>query len=757
MAPVASIFIFGVLSYVSGVPVLEDNSSKDDPLWKAEQEESEQAAPAAPATLDASFCRRRADGLYPHPDSAVHYYRCSGGDAHVLRCAEGSVFVSGRCEAPAEWRPCVLQPDGLHPNVSDGCASYYRCENGSVSARLRCPLEASGRLAFSARLQRCAPAVEVTCAAATCLPASSADMFFVTPGTACRDYHRCRAGLRADFRCPAGFIFHWATQVCVPAGESAESGCPEPVCVGRVNGRYADTAHGCARWFRCEGGALRQVAPCSPGQLFHAGRCRPAQQVTCPAPPASSRGSAGGASGECAGLLDGLHALAASGCRDYVHCAAGHTLARRSCPDSTLFDGRMCVPAPLVTCRAVSSESRGAAAGDTCSRLADGFHADFSTRGCRGYVLCAAGRTLLWGACSEDAAWDRASARCLPTADADADADGFLCAGPHPWSGCAGRQPGFYADPASCTRYYYCSADGNRTLLSCRRGQVFDGRDCVPAERGCRRPPAVPAGFAAASSPAPGSCQGAADGYYRDPDLGCRSYYYCSNGHKITYVCSGSYVFDGKECVDPDTYKCPYKSDDCVGLSDGYHFDTDSGCHKYFFCLGGYKITALTCDADRVFDGRRCVEPSAFRCPDGGSPLADSATGPSCAARSDGTYPDEGAGCRRYFTCRARQLTSTSVCPGDKLFNGRDCVSADSYTCGSVEVPSSSPECDGNLNGFFQNVTSGCRTYYFCIDGTKTVLTCPGNEVFNGQLCVDAKSYTCPSPGEVEVRTTCVK
>jgi hypothetical protein len=135
------------------------------------------------------------------------------------------------------------------------------------------------------------------------------------------------------------------------------------------------------------------------------------------------------------------------------------------------------------------------------------------------------------------------------------------------------------------------------------------------------------------------------------------------------------------------------------------------------------------------------VEPSEFQCPD---PILEN----PCASRPDGLFAHTGSRCQRYVHCKDQKQMSISTCPDGKVFDGSACVEAQGTNiCISAVVEpdrTRSPDCTNMLNGFYQNYTSGCHSYFYCIDGMKTVLTCPGNEVFNGQLCVNPSSYTCP-------------
>lgn len=554
--------------------------------------------------------------------------------------------------------------------------------------------------------------------------------------------------------------------------------CYEPLCTGRINGQYPDTSHHCERSFECSGGTLQAVYGCLAGQLHNGQMCLPADTVACQAPESTSVAIQVPTSNPCMNLSDGSHTAALDDdcrsyilckkgqniatlrcpvglrhdgrhctdaaktpclsdclhrsdgyytdlitrCRSYFYCSKGQMTERRTCPESTLYNGYMCVPSQLFTCPlsspALSNNN------NKCSSKTDGFHTEYAT-GCQSYYFCLERKLVLEGSCMEGQMWNGKT--CVEQGK-------FYCKGPEPWPGCLGREVGLHQDQKSQCRYYYYCENGNRTQLSCPQGQLFDGKLCVSADD--YECPNIE----------PDVCNQKPDGYYPDMDSSCRSYYYCSKGYKFTYVCPGSYVFDGKECVDPSNYKCPHTSRDCISLSNGYHHDKVSGCHKYFYCLDGDKITTLTCAGIKVFNGEKCVEPSDFRCPE---PISEN----FCTSRPDGLFAHTDSRCQRYVHCKDQKQMSISTCPDGKVFDGSACVeNSSTNACVSAVAkpdPMHSPDCTNMSNGFYQNYTSGCHRYFYCIDGMKTTLTCRGNDVFNGQLCVSSKSYTCPHESTV--------
>lgn len=261
----------------------------------------------------------------------------------------------------------------------------------------------------------------------------------------------------------------------------------------------------------------------------------------------------------------------------------------------------------------------------------------------------------------------------------------------------------------------------------------------------------------------PKDCDGRVDGYYQDAESGCRSYFYCASGLKATYVCPGKALFDGQRCVEPETYQCPNSSNDCQGASNGYQADLNSGCRNYYFCSGdGHKLITLTCSDGRLFDGKKCVDPSQYRCPvhlesyyaySLRKPSAGSQTyfvssrvqqsSTSRPSKSDyceksyGFFAVHGSGCRNYYLCIGGSR-SDLTCSGDMVFNGQICVDPSQYICPEINL-----DCQGKSDGVYADRTSGCRNYFLCLGQVQTNLSCPAGQLFDGRRCSDARKVTC--------------
>lgn len=114
--------------------------------------------------------------------------------------------------------------------------------------------------------------------------------------------------------------------------------------------------------------------------------------------------------------------------------------------------------------------------------------------------------------------------------------------------------------------------------MSCKTGELFNGDVCVD-ER-----------FYSCPNLDSDSCDTKENGYYKDNNLDCRSYFYCSSNRKYSFLCQDGQAFDGNKCVSKRHVEPCSKSSDCTGRSDGYYQDLKSGCSKYFYCKQNDKV-----------------------------------------------------------------------------------------------------------------------------------------------------------------------
>lgn len=533
------------------------------------------------------------------------------------------------------------------------------------------------------------------------------------------------------------------------------------MCAGRIDGTYADTTHSCKRSFTCKGGTLEEVNSCPAGKRHDGYSCVLKELQKCEKPEKTAAAFYFQANDECKSLSDGSHIVPGTDCREVRICLRGKTSTTFECPRDQRFHGNRCFPRDVVPCDDVCSMksdgfypdeftncqgyylclngkvskrkqcSLGTAFNGTdctsaqtvlcpkntraptgrCIGLRDGFHPDYLNR-CQNYFYCYNYDMVLTGSCASGMIWN--GKQCIKD-------DGSICRGPSEIQECLNLTPGLYQNKTSnCTKYFYCN-NGSGTSLSCPDGLLFNGYKCVTSDE-----------YTCLNSD---DCIDEPDGYRQDQNTACRSYYFCSNGNKITYVCRDGLLFNGTNCVSQDNYECPFTpSKDCVGKPDGYHPEKVSDCKKYFYCFKGEKLNTLECGGKKIFNGQGCVLME-----DPKSACLDVLSNP-CKEKKNGIYSDIKSECKKYFTCANETLVSESWCPKGSGFNGIACVR--NFSCSPKNQENA---CDGKHIGFYQDLLSNCRNYYFCFWRTKTVGTCPSGTIFNGHLCIDSNYYTCPS------------
>ncbi|KFB38673.1 hypothetical protein ZHAS_00006067 [Anopheles sinensis] len=586
-----------------------------------------------------------------------------------------------------------------------------------------------------APVSRGASSVELVCS-------HNDDFFYTVPGTRCSAYYRCHQSQPVRFRCTEGAMFDFYRQKCI----RSEGTCYEPICSGKTNGVYADTTQACNRSYRCRGGKLVSMENCPPGTLFDGRDCVAQDRVVCESPEATSASFQYDADPRCYGLSDGNHLLPggdAKDCKKYLRCEANQVVDVLECPPGYRFDVRtshcsMHDGGHHATCHPTEHDadewdpSKGA-----CSFLPDGLHLAATSRDCRTHIECRSRQLAARHECSPMTVFN--GQQCVPS---------FLYHCPRldpPGDICHLRYDGFHVDPRKgCAYYVRCENQRTVEEHSCPYGFHYDATGdgaCLENHLGsasCNRVP-----YSA-------DCAQRASGYYQDFDSnGCNGYFHCHNGAKTSLRCRAGYAFDGENCVPEIGYHCPVDDvDSCRGKPNGYHKDARAGCRAYHLCTEGNKISYL-CPPGQIFAEGKCHP----RVPNSNDPCADDSV---CAGRADGYYQDRESQCRQYYFCQRGEKLQTLTCRGSKIFDGRSCVSRDSYTCPSAgtmdDVDAAASEnciartCEPNCakGGFHADFDTGCEQYSFCIDGKQSTLSCSDNYVFNGEICVPRGSYYCP-------------
>jgi len=141
-----------------------------------------------------------------------------------------------------------------------------------------------------------------------------------------------------------------------------------------------------------------------------------------------------------------------------------------------------------------------------------------------------------------------------------------------------------------------------------------------------------------------------------------------------------------------------------------------------------HKLITLTCADQRIFNGRKCVDPT------GGHQCTPPAAAEDVLGEPHGLESVQyaigvGAGSGKYSP--AYDVVAT---PSD---GGAAAAAAASAAGGGCE----------HSNGFFVVAGTACQSYYFCIGGVRSDQHCPRHQVFNGEVCVPAGQFHCADDG----------
>lgn len=347
--------------------------------------------------------------------------------------------------------------------------------------------------------------------------------------------------------------------------------CIESTCQGKIDGFYPDTSQACRRYFRCSGGKVIKYEHCQHGLLYDGKTCEYADKVICEAPKTIVKKSCG-SSDECKHLPDGLHPDEHSkDCKSYIKCFNGK-LTRHRCPPVSIFNplDQTCVPDTLYDC------PKSARLEKLCKGKTDGFYID-PRFGCSHFVKCALGIPIQFDECGKGQMFDSNRKVCTASSSVQCRHESYSVE-------CSTLEMGFYQNrslESSCRNYFHCY-NGRKTSLSCKTGELFNGESCVD-ERNYSCP-----------NLDADSCDTKENGYYKDMNLNCRSYFLCSSNRKYSFLCKDGQGFDGSKCVSKRHVELCSKNSECSGKPDGYYQDLASACTKYYYCKQGDKVQVST-------------------------------------------------------------------------------------------------------------------------------------------------------------------
>ena len=235
------------------------------------------------------------------------------------------------------------------------------------------------------------------------------------------------------------------------------------------------------------------------------------------------------------------------------------------------------------------------------------------------------------------------------------------------------------------------------------------------------------------------------------PNAPCEAYFRCFNAALVEVeMCPPRHIFDGYECIQAANFSCWSDSNgSCSDRPDGVYAADDRECRGFFLCRQNILVRSFRCSSGLVFNGEKCVDSQNYIC-------SSRPRLPDCTNKHDGYYILEKSECRSFYHCRNGAKLSEHNCPGNFVFNGKQCVDPLLHTCRSNDVALSNhsrrtrftrktDDCSKSSDGFHINLTKGCSSFYKCQAGVKvSTHSCPTGTLFSGSRCVSTEYYKCP-------------
>ncbi|XP_064454883.1 uncharacterized protein LOC135366156 [Ornithodoros turicata] len=658
---------------------------------------------------DLQACEGRPNGVYADLDRACRVFRaCQDSRAHLFWCANGTVFnpARGHCDAPRSVRcidpkreilpsvvgDCSRQKDGVYTDYQSGCRKFYFCLGGRRTEFI-CP----GTHLFDWRTGRCHPHQEVTCSALTC--SKDQDGVFADYMDGCRRYYTCNAGLKTEFSCPQGTLFHDKLSQCHESQAVRCNGRAGFSCAGLPDGYYPDARTGCRNFVLCINHRAKSFA-CPSDLVFNRRHlaCDYPWKANCEKPKEN----------ECTHKPNGVFAVFESDCRDFLVCMDGVVLQHGSCPQGKALNPvtGTCQPSTLVTCAPVIDLD--------CDGRPDGMYPDPKSN-CSAFYVCIGGNRVVTSVCPGGTLFDVTTATCLPSVLVNCPL--HLPTQPTEEGGvtysqyeCEGRI-GVFPDYLTTCRGYKLCVDGKEYKGTCPEDSMYSiesGRcDNGTSDVNCQ-PPELVGTF---------RCRQGNGGIFVDYESGCKTWHECLNSEGVSYTCPEGQLFDIKRlmCREASKVRCHTSK---MGLS--------------LMSSLGKSITVVP--------------------PNETTPI-------NCNKSVPGVFPSLNTGCKQFHVCAPSGLFSFR-CPENSVFDPdrKICDSSPQAVCSSVDDGDAWVQtedkfsCNDREDGTYPDYNQTCRRYFVCENGSKTTVYCPKGSRFNDGLmvCSDSEDFECKHEVQAE-------
>uniref|UniRef100_A0A8W7Q130 Chitin-binding type-2 domain-containing protein n=1 Tax=Anopheles coluzzii TaxID=1518534 RepID=A0A8W7Q130_ANOCL len=320
---------------------------------------------------------------------------------------------------------------------------------------------------------------------------------------------------------------------------------------------------------------------------------------------------------------------------------------------------------------------------------------------------------------------------------------------------CSGVSYAFYAHPAVCWEFVFCSL-GNANRYSCPMGSVYHAstRSCVPGnDDTCERFDSI--------------CSGRLDGIIPHPTT-CNAFVYCTSGQAVFEQCGPGTIFKQgmSGCVVGNTETCTEAKTICTDHAD--HTLASSPTYKYvplgIFCT--IQAAPLRCPPGEILNEQAqiCAPGNVTSCqfnpvetmchnkinnaiyphPNDCSRFVQCSDG---QGRPDGVIPHP-EGCALFLLCTSG-FTAAFRCPEGEILHPEFlvCAAGNADDCSLAPVttePSIISVCEGRPDGNYTHPLL-CYLFIHCTNGATEIRSCPKDQIFVGAIrgCAPGNQESC--------------
>ncbi|XP_076338171.1 uncharacterized protein LOC143240125 [Tachypleus tridentatus] len=103
-----------------------------------------------------------------------------------------------------------------------------------------------------------------------------------------------------------------------------------------------------------------------------------------------------------------------------------------------------------------------------------------------------------------------------------------------------------------------------------------------------------------------------------------------------------------------------------------------------------------------------------------------------CPSNQVGIFPDITTGCKQFHIC-AQGTQQTFTCPTNMLFNmdTGQCDMSENVICQDPKITNHKSQCTERQNGYYPDVGKDCKEYFYCQNGQIHTFTCPQGQLFD--------------------------